>query len=67
MAELSEADAALPDLAKRWRERDATAAYIASPEGEGEDTCRLMTRLAACVAPWQSGKGWYHKTQRPMR
>ena len=26
------------------------AAYIASPEGEGEDACRLMTRLAACVA-----------------
>jgi hypothetical protein len=25
-------------------------AYIASPEGEGEDTCTLMTRLAACVA-----------------
>jgi hypothetical protein len=26
------------------------AAYIASPEGEGEDACTLMTRLAACVA-----------------
>jgi hypothetical protein len=25
-------------------------AYIASPEGEGEDTCTLMTRLAASVA-----------------
>jgi len=26
------------------------AAYIASPEGEGVDTCTLMARLAACVA-----------------
>ena len=25
-------------------------AYIASPEGEGQDTCTLMSRLAACVA-----------------
>jgi hypothetical protein len=25
-------------------------AYVASPEGEGEDICTLMTRLAACVA-----------------
>ena len=37
------------------------AAYIASPEGEGEDTCTLMTRLAVSSpmsSPWQSGKGW---------
>jgi hypothetical protein len=32
------------------RIRRLMAAYIASPEGEGEDTCTLMTRLAACVA-----------------
>jgi hypothetical protein len=25
-------------------------AYIASPEGEGQDTCALMSRFAACVA-----------------
>jgi hypothetical protein len=25
-------------------------AYIASPEGEGEEACTLMARLAACVA-----------------
>jgi hypothetical protein len=35
------------DLYKRIRR--LMAAYIASPEGEGEDTCTLMTRLAACV------------------
>jgi hypothetical protein len=34
------------------RIRRLMAAYIASPEGEGEgeDACTLMTRLAACVA-----------------
>jgi hypothetical protein len=32
------------------RIRKLMAAYIASPEGEGEDACTLMTRLAACVA-----------------
>jgi hypothetical protein len=32
------------------RIRRLMAAYIASPEGEGEDACILMTRLAACVA-----------------
>ena len=32
------------------RIRRLMVAYIASPEGEGEDTCTLMTRLAACVA-----------------
>ena len=32
------------------RIRRLMAAYIASPEGEGADTCTLMTRLAACVA-----------------
>src|SRR5262250_470415 len=31
------------------RIRRLMAAYIASPEGEGEDTCTLMSRLAACV------------------
>jgi hypothetical protein len=36
------------DLYERiWR---LIAAYIASPEGEGEDTCTLMARLAVCVA-----------------
>ena len=32
------------------RIRRLIAAYIASPEGEGEDTSTLMARLAACVA-----------------
>jgi hypothetical protein len=32
------------------RIRTLMSAYIASPEGEGEDTCTLMTRLAACVS-----------------
>jgi hypothetical protein len=32
------------------RIRKLMAAYVASPEGEGEDACTLMTRLAACVA-----------------
>ena len=32
------------------RIRTLMAAYIASPEGEGEDVCTLMTRLAACAA-----------------
>ena len=32
------------------RIRRLMAAYIASPEGEGQDTCTLMTRLAVCVA-----------------
>jgi hypothetical protein len=32
------------------RIRRLIRAYIASPEGEGEDTCTLMARLAACVA-----------------
>jgi len=43
------------------RIRRLMAAYIASPEGEGEDTCTLMTRLAVSSpmsSPWQSGKGW---------
>ena len=31
------------------RIRRLMAAYIASPGGEGEDTCILMTPLAACV------------------
>jgi hypothetical protein len=32
------------------RIRRLMAAYIASPEGKGEDACTLMARLAACVA-----------------
>jgi hypothetical protein len=32
------------------RIRKLMAAYTASPEGEGEDACTLMARLAACVA-----------------
>jgi hypothetical protein len=32
------------------RIRRLMAAYIASPEGDGQDTCTLMARLAACVA-----------------
>ena len=36
------------DLYERIRRLMAT--YIASPEGEGEDACTLMARLAACVA-----------------
>jgi len=32
------------------RIRKLMAAYIASPEGEGQDACTLMTRLASCVA-----------------
>jgi hypothetical protein len=32
------------------RIRNLMAAYTASPEGEGEDACILMTRLAICVA-----------------
>ena len=42
------------------------AAYIASPEGEGQDTCTLMARLAACVAdviPIAARKGLYHETE----
>jgi hypothetical protein len=32
------------------RIRGLMDAYIASPEGEGEDTCTLMSRFAACVS-----------------
>jgi hypothetical protein len=35
-------------------------AYLHSPEGQGEDVCTLMTRLAACVAdviPVEERKG----------
>jgi hypothetical protein len=32
------------------RIRRLISAYIASPEGDGEDTCTLMARLASCVA-----------------
>ena len=32
------------------RIRRLMAAYIASPAGEGLDTCTLMPRLAACVS-----------------
>jgi hypothetical protein len=32
------------------RIRRLMTAYIASPEGEGQDACTLMARLAACVA-----------------
>jgi hypothetical protein len=32
------------------RIRGLIDAYIHSPEGAGEDTCTLMSRLAACVA-----------------
>jgi hypothetical protein len=42
------------------RIRRLISAYIASPEGEGEDTCTLMLRLAACVAdviPMAARKG----------
>ena len=42
------------------RIRRLMAAYIASPEGEGEDTSTLMARLAACVAdviPMATRKG----------
>jgi hypothetical protein len=36
------------DLCKRIER--LMAAYIASPEGEGEDPCTLMTRLAVSIA-----------------
>jgi len=42
------------------RIRRLMAAYIASPEGEGEDACTLMARLATCVAdviPMATRKG----------
>jgi hypothetical protein len=32
------------------RIRELIDAYLASPEGEGEDASNLMTRLASCVA-----------------
>jgi hypothetical protein len=52
------------------RIRTLMAAYLASPEGVGEDACTLLSRLAACISdviPLAVRKGLVPEEKRGYR